>query len=173
MCLTDAPQKTHLIADILGDPTWHVIANVFAEVAWVEEEIAAAKARWPEHAAHIDRLFGLRLYCAVLPGHWAEPLARIHIRELAHRVVEGKDLRPPTRAEMLYVLSDLSQEAPFRPAAFVLFARLFREAFPEQADQVLGDVLPAYEHTVQEDDVQALQGELMRKLYQPRRVLDA
>ena len=173
MCLADAFQTMHLAADVLGNPLAHAIANVFAEIQWVEEEIDACQARWPEHADAIDRLFGLRVHCAAPPGHWSERLSRLHIRELAQRIAEGKDLRPPTRAEMLYALSEMSQVAPFRSAAFVLYARIFREAFPEDAEQIFGDILPAHERIVLEEDVEALHRKLIRSLFQNNRVLDA
>ncbi len=169
--MKDAVREMNLLADVFGG-AWSTIASVFAEVVWVEEEIAAAKARWPEHAAAIDRLFELRLHCVAAPGEWPESLSRLHIRELAERIVQGKDLRPPTLAEMLYVLSEMSQEAPLSDAAFVLYARLFARAFPEEARRINGDVLPAYERTVMEEEVQTLHGELLRKLYQPQRILD-
>ncbi|GEM_PF-5121020 len=156
-----------------GDPLWRVLGNVFDEMEWVEDEIARAKERWPQLADRIDRLFGLRTRSVVPPGMWTERLARLHIRELAERIANGGDLRPPTLAEKLFVIAETSFVAPFGPKGFVLYARLFREAFPEEAEQIFGEKLPIYETSVLNEEVEALHAGLIRKLYRRDRTLEA
>lgn len=57
-------------------------------------------------------------------------LYRPHVAELLDRVVESKDLRDPTVAEMLGLVSETTLTAPLSSPATALYFRLFRELFP-------------------------------------------
>lgn len=61
-------------------------------------------------------------------------LYRPHVVELLGRVVERGDLRDPTRAEMLGLVSEASLVTPPTSRAAALYFRLFRELFPERPD---------------------------------------
>ena len=63
-----------------------------------------------------------------------ERLYRPHVAELLGRVVEGKDLRDPTAAEMMGLMAETSLVAPMLASAAALYFRLFRELFPGEAD---------------------------------------
>ena len=61
-------------------------------------------------------------------------LAQRHVEELLERAVSGGSACPPTRAELLQALSEVSLKIPLNAAATTLMATLFKECLPDAFD---------------------------------------
>ena len=105
-------------------------ARVFELVKVAEEELEAAKKRHPGKAPEVHRAFRL-----IEPGGllWLDDeVFRAHARELIQRVVDGKDTRLGTRAEVIAALSEASLRAPLPRDETELMAKIATRIFPEK-----------------------------------------
>ena len=118
----------------IGLPVKSRNAMVFAfdcmEIA--EHEIATAKAKYPLQADLIDGLFA---YLCPPPGmqDFGTLVYTVYVKEQIERVVDQIRIEHPTKAEILMVLSRMSEKAPLTPDATKLYVDLFIELFPERA----------------------------------------
>lgn len=113
------------------------IASVFARMGIAEDEIAAAKKRWPKNAKRIHTAFKWCCPSELLRDKTDE-LYKVHVQEIIERVASGKDPVPLTRAEVLAALSNASLAAPLGSRSEALMTELFNELG-------LGSVEPARE----------------------------
>jgi len=116
--------------DMLPKEIRKVISSAFDHMRIAEEEIAAAKSRYPKKAAELHASF--RLLC---PGEsfakYAPQIYRAHAKELLQRIARGKDLALSTRAELCIVLSEASLLAPLENDYACLYSQSFRVVFPK------------------------------------------
>jgi hypothetical protein len=115
------------------------IGSLFDCMETAERLIAAYQARHPDRA---DLLYDA--FLTIRPtGSMTEKRAELyeaHARELLQRVVDGEDVRPATKAELVCILCDTSLIAGLHGDAAYLYTRLFREVFGQDALD-LGDVV--------------------------------
>jgi hypothetical protein len=137
------------------------------QLAWAEEEIAAAQDRHGEEG-HGPIWSAFRLLMPTHDRMSLEAVYRAHCRELLDRVAAGADTRPPTAAEMIPALAAASQVAPLNPGAATLYFRLDAKVFPRLFDEQGVIDVAAYEkvHGREADDYEAW---LREKLAQPWR----
>lgn len=163
LALDDTPAKLSL-TDILGPGLGSSITGLFARMELAEEEIDEAKRRDPANAERIHGAF--RYLRPTDPLERAgDDLYRDHCREIIGRVAASageRELAPGTRAEVLVTLSDLSLAAPLERTAFLLYGRLFTEAFPERARDI--EPLRGPVDRWEAEQADELEGRLRRKL---------
>ncbi len=110
------------------------VDHVFRKMKEAEKEIARMQALYPVMAPALNASFS-----ALVPTDWVrgrEALYGPHCRELLKRVVDGKDLLDPTKAEMLGVVAEASLAEPPGTVLSAFYFRLFRALFPEKKDLV-------------------------------------
>jgi hypothetical protein len=112
------------------EPLWSapgsVVSQTFAFMAVAEAELEQATRRHPLKRAAVSALFKYLVPDGLLRGKSTE-LYRAHVQELVERALAGQDVVPPTDAEVLGFLSELSLKAPFgsQPAA-LMFELVFK-----------------------------------------------
>ena len=128
--MTPAPVSPVDPLQAILDDTTNLLAGLFEQMDWAEEEIRRTARR---HRRHTDMLFHCFLLLTptdALMG--TEFVYRSHCRELLRRVLSGEDTRPGTAAEVCCALSAASTVAPFTSPASGLYFRMWAQAFPEQ-----------------------------------------
>ena len=98
--------------EVLGDSLFGTLSNVFAQMEVAEEEIAAAKEKWPEKALALDTAFSI-LNSPIMNGipvmtrNEAKGLElyRVHCRQLLRNIAEGHDVDRLTLMELSIVLA--------------------------------------------------------------------
>ncbi|MCP4201832.1 MAG: hypothetical protein GY769_07860 [bacterium] len=98
-----------------------------------EAEIALAQEENPLLAPVLKESFLALTPTTYLRGR-EDRLYPAHCKEILRRVVEGEDLREPTRAEMIGLVAETSLVAVPTRVGCALYFRLFRELFPERED---------------------------------------
>lgn len=128
--------RSDALAALIG-PNGNAIAAAFARMRIAEEEIDAAKKRWPRRRAAIHDAF--RFLCASHLGRFSDEVYRAHAREIIGRVMRSEPLEPGTDAEILVMLSEQSLVAPlasdYAHAMSVVFHRVFPNADPERYER--------------------------------------
>ena len=121
-----------------------------------------------EEPALLDLLFPMWKRSVLLGQPIPENLARVHLRELGERLLASRDLRPGTRGEMLFLISEASMEAKLSAPAVRTYQILFARAFPEQNQHLFSGDVPevGYEEEIVLD-------ELVRRTYRADRTLEA
>jgi hypothetical protein len=158
--------------DVLGAPVFNAIEGAFRRMEHAEEEIAAAKRRFPEHAERIHRSFLLLCPSDVLMSA-AETLYRLHCRELLERVAGGADTRAATKAELVALLADLSLDAPLDRSATLLYWQTFSALMPDDAAKLRCDIGAVAADSYDESCAQDLERKLRRKLRVSTRILES
>lgn len=110
-----------LASSYLGDR----VMNVFALMGLAEEEIAAAKDRYPQATELVYDAFRYLAPSPLLRPYPPGDLYRGHCREIIARLVAGQDLRPATDAELLGVFSETSLDAPLNGLGTLLYLQAF------------------------------------------------
>lgn len=122
------------VAELLGEAAGGAVAAIgrtFDLMAIAEEEIAAAKKRFPGKAAELHASFML-LCPNELARYGSDRLYRAHARELLERVARGQDTTLGTDVECLAALSQASLKAPLSRDPAEAMARVFARVFPGQ-----------------------------------------
>jgi hypothetical protein len=127
--------------ELLGDGLGGTIAHTFRCMEIAEEEIAAAKARQPLHAAQLYDGFR-ELRPPVVLREAGERLYRVYCREMLARIAAGSPLGAATTAELLALLQAMSLVAPLDRAATVLYWDRFAETFPADAARLRSEIGP-------------------------------
>ena len=116
------------VNEILGD-VGGMLESAFAAMEWAEDEIEAARRRYPEASDRIYHSFKLLVTTHELMS--TEMVYRSHAREILARVAAGQDTRPGTAAEVCCLSHDASLLAPLTTTAAGLYARMWQLAgFP-------------------------------------------
>ncbi|GAA0946044.1 hypothetical protein [Actinocorallia libanotica] len=117
----------------------HSLSGVFGLFEVAEEEIEKAQKRHGEPVGERGPIWNT--FRHLKPGFLAdsEMLYRAHCVELLDRVAEGRDLRPPTRPEMIAALARASKSAPLTSAAAGLYIELFEEVFPAESREAFSE----------------------------------
>jgi hypothetical protein len=130
-----------LVDQVLG-PMGSLLDSLFKQMEIAEDEIAAAKERWPDSRDELHDSFKLLQPEAGMFERLNEGLYRQHCRELLERVANGasrNELALGTKAEVLRLMSEWSLENSPGHEASALMAWLFSELFPG----ALGDDAPS------------------------------
>ena len=106
-----------------------MLAGLFEQMEWAEDEIGRAQKRNPQHR---DRLYhSFKLLCEPHELMKQEFVYRSHCREILARVIAGQDTRPGTAAEVCLACCESSQLAPLTDTAAGLYGRMWKAAgFP-------------------------------------------
>lgn len=128
--MTPAPVRPVDPLQAILDDTTTLLAGLFEQMDWAEDEIRRAGRRRRRHADLLFHCFLLLTPTAELMG--TEFVYRSHCRELLRRVLSGEDTRAGTAAEVVCALSAASTVAPFTSPANGLYFRMWAMAFPEQ-----------------------------------------
>lgn len=117
--------------EIFGQQLGGVISSTFYLMEVAEEEIRAAQKRNPDHTAAIWEAFRFLTPSEALRAR-GDRLYRAHCREILERIVNGQDLRPPTKAEKLGALAEVSFRFPLNNDLTFVYTRLFVDLFGKQ-----------------------------------------
>jgi hypothetical protein len=128
----DLPGMAAKMEGILGGGVFGMLAGLFEQMDWAEDEIGKAQKRDPAHADLIYHTFKIMTPSHELMG--TEFVYRSHVREQIARAVAGQDTRPGTSAEICLACSEASQVAPLTETAAGLYARMWGRAFPGITD---------------------------------------
>ena len=150
----EIPNRLDALLDSMGS-VGAIASNVFRLCGVAEEMIAGAKKAHPQHVAEVDSVFKAACPSAVLRGKH-DTLYKAHIAELIQRAVKGESPKPPTDAEMLAALSDLSLKAPPGPATQHVFEVLFFKIYPEKRKE--------FEHDFVREPYAGSRDEVLREL---------
>ena len=158
--------------DQLIDPGFSsVITRAFHQMDLAEQAIDAAKARHPRQTDAVHQAFRILQPTAPLANKGDE-LILAHCAELLDRVAAGLELSPPTKAEMLAFLVDLTLITPAGPEIEYWHATLFLELYasgrltvtdPDLTDQVQENV-KASAYRTSKDELDAFYAKLQREL---------
>ena len=124
--MTNVSNLTAKLDDLLGDGLGGMLAGLFDQMEWAEDEIEKAQRRHPKAA---DRLY--HSFKIMTPTHrrmGVEMVYRAHCRELLARVVKGEDTRPGTAAEVCIACCESSMVAPLTDTAAGLYGRMWKAA---------------------------------------------
>jgi hypothetical protein len=139
------------------------VRATFARVDIAEEEIQAAKLRFPACASEIHAAFAC--LCPTDPiRDLSEDVFRFHCREILERVAKAQDVRPGTTAEVLGFLADASQLAPPSRFAAFLYQRLFARLLPDRLTESCGGIAMPEPERFEKEEVLSLEGRLRRRL---------
>ena len=127
------PKMAKALDGVLGAGVSGMLAGLFEQMEWAEDEITKAQRRHPARADLIYHSFSLLTPKHELMG--TEFVYRSHCAELLNRVAAGTDTRPGTAAEVACACCDASQVAPLTSTAAGLYARMWQQAFPGHGDQ--------------------------------------
>jgi hypothetical protein len=151
----------------IGDGLVSVIGMCFDQMQWAEDEIKKAQERHPEQAELIWNQFMLLHTPIPMP---VERVYRSHARELLERVAVGEDTTEATNAELAVICSEASLQGPLDPVGVLVYTRVFRRAFPEMGERLLGDY-----DTLEADFGQAadkLERAMREEAHQPERIVE-
>lgn len=98
-----------------GSAAVEVMNITFAAIEVAEEEIAAAKVAYPDHADAIDNVFAVA-YSPAIPVRAPIGLHRTHVRQLCRAVAQGSDLDVPTLVEWACIVGMGSIELAVAPS---------------------------------------------------------
>ncbi|SDD55672.1 hypothetical protein [Actinokineospora iranica] len=143
--------------------------GLFECMEWGEDEIVAARARFPQAADLLFHSFTLLRPGDNLTRSSTEFVYRSHCRELLDRVASGEDTRTATAAEICCVVGQVSKEIKLTSAAFGLYTRMWIKAgFPylQEFTEVSGHYEAVLRTTI--DDYES---DARSKLADPERVL--
>jgi len=133
--MTSKNQMPAAVAEILGGDLAGVMGATFERMEWAEDEITRAQRRHPAAADAIWHSFRLLTpENGTFERMGTEFVYRSHCAEILDRVAAGQDTRPGTAAEVIVAISQASELAPLTDTACALAARMWRVAFPGQAD---------------------------------------
>jgi len=124
------------IRELAPLPLGVLLTETFHRMVLAEDEITAAKKRYPDKADAIHGAFRYLRPSELLRGK-ADDVFRAHCRELLARVAGEKDLRPGTAAELVALFSEMSQATLLDRTATLLYSKLFQEVFPGKSDAIL------------------------------------
>lgn len=147
------------IQQILNDLT-NAANDIFEVVAWAEDEIAYSM---NEHPHKSDLLFGTFLTLRPHFQFCSEKQYRAHCHELLERVAHNEDVKQPTRAEMLELLSRVSAFIPFHSHAGALYRLIFEEVYPGVLGRATDDIETLNERFPGETD--GLREEIRHELF--------
>jgi len=151
------------LADLLPPSLARTIRSTFDRVDIAEEEIAAAKRRFPLCASAIHGAFAL-LCPTDLIRDLSDDVFRYHCKEILERVANGQDVRPGTTAELLGFLSNASQTAPPTRVSALLYQELFSRLYPSgPSGSWRGVVMPELE-SFERGEMQSLEALLRMEL---------
>lgn len=106
-----------------------MLAGVFEQMEWAEDEIAKAQRR--HRAAHNRLYHSFKLLVQPHELMRQEFVYRSHCREILERVAAGQDTRPGTAAEVAIACCESSQLAPLTSTGAGLYGRVWKLAgFP-------------------------------------------
>ena len=120
------------LEELLGSSTMGVISGAFRRMEIAEDEIAAAKTRWPLQAHGLHQAFRI-LVPSSLIQELSDDVYRSHCRQLLERVAAGaseRDLDAPTRAELCGAFAALSLAAPLSHDYTAAYRQVLEEALP-------------------------------------------
>jgi hypothetical protein len=127
--MTDISKLTAKLDPFLPGGLGGILAGLFEQMEWAEDEIERAQKRHPRHADRIYHSFKLMTPTHELMG--TEFVYRSHVREQLARVIAGQDTRPGTAAEVCIACCESSQVAPLTDTACGLYGRMWKAAgFP-------------------------------------------
>ena len=148
------------LTELISPSFARTVEHVFAAMDVAEQEIEAAKGRYPRLADRINQSFRYLSPTAVLEKTSLD-VYRHHAREILERVAGGQKLAPGTDAELLAAMSGISQAAPPSRELTLLYMKLFRELYPDQAAEFFEGITP---DLYEEERMAELESELRRKL---------
>lgn len=115
----------------------NLIVSSFRRMRIAEEEISAAKRRFPKRAhARVHNAFVLLCPPPIIQDR-GDALYRMHCRELIARAAHGHPNAEATDAETLAVLLVTSLRAPLTGRAQAAAEMLFAKLFPEKSLEIL------------------------------------
>jgi hypothetical protein len=145
-----------------------MLAGLFEQMEWAEDEISKAQRRHPGSSDRIYHSFKLMTPTHELMGQ--EFVYRSHVRELLARVIAGQDTRPGTAAEVCLACCESSQLAPLTDTAAGLYGRMWKAAgFP--GDQ--WEDRQVHHEALSSSLIDDAEREMRRKLRNDERVIDA
>ena len=109
-----------------------VALPIFEQMRIAGEVLAEHKATFPEHEQLIDNAYMLMQPTQILQES-TEVVFRSHCEEICQRVLNGKDTRPGTNAEILMVLSRTSLLAPLKQDPAAAFQLVFDNVYGTEA----------------------------------------
>lgn len=144
-------------------PFSDAVQSAFDQMAIAEREIQACAVQFPECGDAINQSFvQLRWTLGTIAP---ETVYTAHVRELLTRVVDGKSLKPGTRAEVLMLLSEGSMVVPLSARSAALYVELYGEFYPDAFKE-----RPLSIHEPWAGSSRALLEELRRKAKMDRRL---
>lgn len=127
--LPEAENKANILSafDAIGFDARHIY-GIFEYVDIAEKFIEDTIRQQPHRASDIwDTFKLLQPSTKMMKMHMK--LYDSHIRELMQRILNGEDLKPATRAEILIAMSDVASVIPIHNCGAYLFSRLFKQIF--------------------------------------------
>lgn len=114
----------------------NVMSSIFEQVMIVEEEIKAYRSRPNIDELHKQAIFNsFEIFapnCSLCNWRLIPNLLHYHVREILDRILANEDINPPTNAEVLWVLSEMSMRQPLNADATYLMSTIFRKVFGEE-----------------------------------------
>ena len=168
--MTDVSKMTAVLDSwgMDGSGLGKMLAGLFEQMEWAEDEIKKHQRRHPKHANRIYHSFKLMTPTHELMGQ--EFVYRSHVRELLARVVNGQDTRPGTAAEICITCCESSQVAPLTDTAAGLYGRMWKAAgFPGDQFDHRQELHEALSGSLIDD----AEREMRHKLRNDERVIDA
>lgn len=150
------------LSELMPPSLARTVRTTFERVDIAEEEIQAAKLRFPARASEIHSAFAC--LCPTDPiRDLSDDVFHFHCRELLERVAKGQDLRPGTTAELLGLLSNASQMVPPTRVSALLYQELFSRLYPDGPIGCRGVVMSELE-PFERDEMLSLERRLRRRL---------
>lgn len=151
------------LGDLIPPSLARTVRTTFDRVDIAEEEIRAAKRRFPTCASEIHAAFAL--LCPTEPlRDLSEDVFRFHCKEILERVANGHDVRLGTTAELLGLLSNVSQMAPPTRVSVLLYQELFLRLYPDGPGGSCRDIVLPEPESFERDEIASLEGRLRRRL---------
>jgi len=144
-----------------------VIRSTFRRIEIAEEEIDAAKRRFPLASDKLHAAFSLLCPTPPLNG-FPEKLFREHCRELLERVANGANVKSGTAAEVLAVLSRASLVSPLTRPASITYDCLFGKLFPDEWNQIANQSGPPIRDAYDEEQAAELEAHFRQRLASKR-----
>jgi|GEM_PF-2392648 len=161
------PDRESVSLDAILAQTRDLLAPVFAQIDWAEDEIDRAQRRHPGSRNAIYHAFLLLL--STHDRMQQEFVYRSHCRELLDRVATHRCTRPGTAAEVAIALAVASQAAPLSTTEFGLYSRMWTVAgFPHL--DAISETAVHYE-AIASTHINELEQRARAKLAVPTRVL--
>jgi len=161
------PDRESVSLDAILAQTHGILAPVFVQIDWAEDEINRAQQRHPGRRNAIYHAF--LLLVSTHDRMQQEFVYRSHCRELLDRVATHRCTRPGTAAEVAIAVSVASQAAPLTTTQFGLYSRMWTSAGFPRLDG-LNDTTVHYE-AIASTRIDELEQWARAKLAVPTRVL--